>query len=183
MGQPLVTIKAMKKGLRIANSFGQRTVLAIERMEGARTEDASLPDTFAAPRLAMLVAFVDQIPKVQALRRAGNTQDNRNKAAELSTRASRISRYVDETVSGASPELFVFRLAHAWSIVKRHWSLEEDTESEPRTPPDLHGRHDSGQVSILALSGCPSSLKKTLAPMFNALKDKGPKTLNTNLSR
>ena len=142
-------------------------------MKGVGVEEASLPNAFAAPRLAMLVAFIDQVSSVHSLcrkRDAGGA--NRSEASILTKKASEIARQVDSIVSGASPELVIARIGHAWSSLTQLWPQSLTTINTNHNA-DTMSRHTKNRASQLGLVGCPDSLLTILIDMLDTLQQEG----------
>jgi len=156
------------------NTFSWNTTIPVQKMEGAGLADASLLDTFAAVRLAMLAAFVDQLSKVQALCQSGNSESNRSEAGILTPKALGVAHHVDQLVSGAAPQLVVTRLAHAWSIVEKLWPDNRSAGTDNTYAADyLPTQRIATRASELGLSSCPLALLIVLFDMLETFKENG----------
>ncbi|KAK3365563.1 hypothetical protein B0T24DRAFT_682655 [Lasiosphaeria ovina] len=136
----LAIIHSIRTGLYVYDMFGQTTQLPVNELRSQSLRYASVSGTFESLRLAMIIAFADQVAWVQKLkldRDAGGGKDV--DPAALTERAAQVADLVDNIVLSACPHLVVLRLQHAWEITRDLW------------PKPRNGEHSSLKAAELPL--------------------------------
>ncbi|KAK4186740.1 hypothetical protein QBC35DRAFT_436549 [Podospora australis] len=183
-------INSLRKEIRIYDSFGRVTSLPIREMRSTSLEQSSLPGTFDSPRMAMIIAFADQITKVHALKvnqeQLGySDSQSYRRAGILTEKAELIAELIDCVVSTACPELLVKGLQHAWEVSNELWPSTASSSARENTTPltapllSLSRSKLSAWPPNLHLSDCPDQLKKVISGVLNVLSEEGIKYVDS----
>ena len=181
----LALVYSIQRELRIHDVFGGSTMLSVSEIRSTSLRYASLPTTFESLRLAMIIAFADQIAKVQTLKLNDTESDeaNRENAGILTERAASIANLVDSTVSAAVPHLVVSQLQHALGLLKELWpkySWHEEKTSPLKTrdmtvsgEEAVPGSYPVEHLKDRIPPDCPEELRSLLSEMMETLQKNG----------
>ena len=117
------TADAIRRTLRLHDSFGRSALLEVQDMKYASMKDVSLRTTYESIRDAMIIGLADQIAMVQRLKLEGGGQspERRLKSSVLTNNAKLIAGLIDSLVANASPHLIMENFPHASGLVQELW--------------------------------------------------------------
>lgn len=201
--ESLDLIHSIRKGVYLYDIFGHATLLPIKEVYNQSLRDASVPTTFESLRLAMIIAFADQIAWVQKLKLDPHASAGKDthptapseEAAQfagpvdkigkdvdptvLTEKAKQVADLVDNIVLSACPHLVVLRLEHAWQVTRDLWPKPRDEACSTLQTAELPPR---AWPENLSLPDCPKALQCLISDMLNAFSQKGVSCKSTSVT-
>jgi hypothetical protein len=163
------TADAIRRTLRLHDSFGRTPLLEVQEMKYASMKDISLRSTYESIRDAMIIGLADQMAMVQRLKLEGDVQspERRQKSSVLSKNAKIVAGLVDSLVANASPDLVMEKFTHASKLVQELWH-----SSAPPEPPETSTTGENQSITDKMLLECPIELRTLLGKMLESFKER-----------
>ncbi|KAK6497143.1 hypothetical protein TWF506_004618 [Arthrobotrys conoides] len=118
---------AIERTLHLHDSFGRVLPLEVSRLQRPQLNATHFQTTYESIRNAMIIAFADQIAKVQHLKRSGSQNHEMLVKAGVLTEDARItSEIIDSLVANATPSLIKKNFANASKIVEGIWNATDE---------------------------------------------------------
>ncbi|KAF3283202.1 hypothetical protein TWF970_001180 [Orbilia oligospora] len=119
---------AIERTLQLHDSFGRVLPLEVSRLQRPQLNATHFQTTYESIRNAMIIAFANQIAKVQNLKRNGSqNQEALLQAGVLTEDARATAEVVDSLVANATPSLIKKNFANASKIVESIWNSSNET--------------------------------------------------------
>ena len=161
------TADAIRRTLRLHDSFGRAPLLEVQEMKYASMKDVSLRSTYESIRDAMIIGLADQMAMVQRLKLEGDgrSPERRQKSSVLTENTKIVARLVDSLVANASPHLIMEKFTHASRLVQELW------HSSPPVPPETSITREDQSVTDKMLLECPTELRNLLRKMLDSFTE------------
>ncbi|KAL2069468.1 hypothetical protein VTL71DRAFT_14147 [Oculimacula yallundae] len=143
---------AMKRGLRVYDSLNRHYEVQVNEIQVKTLKDANLPTTFASIRLAMILAFSEQISSIGNFNSAGNISCAESVTLSETTSNGRILALPPNEDSSAG-------------IAERLESLNIFNVTE-----DMSGAYKDESLSQFIPRGCTGGMRILLSAMLKVLE-------------
>ncbi|KAF3223687.1 hypothetical protein TWF679_000124 [Orbilia oligospora] len=118
---------AIERTLQLHDSFGRALPLEVSRLQRPQLNATHFQTTYESIRNAMIIAFANQIAKVQNLKRNGSqNQEALLQAGVLTEDTRATAEVVDSLMANATPSLIKKNFARASKIVESIWNSSNE---------------------------------------------------------